>query len=150
MLHSRIFIWVEFLLVAVPTTLGAALLIFMTISILTNNSFEFSYQDALLWLVPIGTVFGVTALWTMFFGLVKKRPISRLVVYGFAAGIAVILFTVASGFDSRFQSWWALPILMVLNLGLPYVLVGCHWLILLKKRGLTRRSTGRAQTARAG
>lgn len=141
MLYS--FIWVEFMLVAIPTTLGAALLIFSTIKILTNSSFEFSYQDVLLWLVPIGTIYGITALWMMFFGLVKNRPISRLVVYGFVTGIAVILFTATSGFDLTVQSWGALPILMILNLGLPYVLVGCHWIVLLRKRGLTRGSAGR-------
>lgn len=71
MLHS--FIWVEFLLVAIPTTLGAALLIFSTIEILTNSSFEFSYQDVLLWLVPIGTVYGTTALWTMFLSSARAK-----------------------------------------------------------------------------
>jgi len=151
MLESRLFIWLEFVLVVVPTTVGAALLMLGTVSLLTTNGFSSSFSDALLWLVPVGIVLGIAALWAMFFGIIKNKQLSQLVVYGFVAGVVVVLFTGASGFDSKLQSWWALPILMVLNLGLPFVLVGCHWLVIIKNRSLTRRSTGRAQTAaRAG
>lgn len=136
MLHSRNIIWLEFMLVAIPTTLGAAYLVMLTISILTHQVYESSYQGALLWLVPIGTIFGISALWMMFFGIIKDRKISRLVVYGFAAGIAVVIFTGATGFDPRYSPWWTLPIRLLLNLGLPYALVGWHWLYLLKKKGL--------------
>jgi len=144
MLRSRLFIWLELILVVIPTTVGAALLMWGVVTLLTTDGLGGSLSDALLWLVPVGTILGMAALWAMFFGIIKNKQLSQLVVYGFVVGVAVVFFTGASGFDSRLQSWWTLPILMVLNLGLPFVLVGCHWLVLIKKRGLTRRSTGRA------
>jgi len=135
MLKSRIVIWLEFVLVVIPTTMGAAYVLSIAARILMNLGMAYSYRDFLLLLVPFGVVYGIVAIWAMFIAIIRRKPVSRFVIYGFGAGVAFVLITAALGLDTRTFPWWFLPVMIFLNFGTPYILVGCHWLYVLHKSG---------------
>jgi hypothetical protein len=135
MLKSRILIWLEFVFVVIPTTLGAAYVMSIIARIFMNLHLAFSYWDFLLVLVPFGIVYGILAIWVMFIAIIKQKPTSRFVIYGFAGGVVFVLAIAVIGLDREPYPWWTFPLMIFLNPGTPYILVGCHWLYLLHKSG---------------
>jgi hypothetical protein len=135
MLNSRILIWLEFVFVVIPTTLGAFYVMSIIARIFMNLHLAFSYWDLLLVLVPFGIVYGILAIWAMFIAIIRQKPSSHFVIYGFAGGVVFVLVIAIIGLDGGNYPWWSLPLMILLNPGTPYILVGGHWLYLLHKSG---------------
>jgi len=135
MLISRILIWLEFVLVVIPSTLGAAYVLSITARFLMKLHLAFSFWNILLVLAPFGIVYGILAIWAMFVAIVRQKPSSHFVIYGFAGGVVFVLVMAFIGLDTGPYPWWSVPLMIFLNPGTPYILVGGHWLYLLHKSG---------------